>query len=198
MARELYENNIFVLTLNSKMLYVVGGNLSNVDAVRRKISDLAKEYKMSIRQMTVKEYNDAKNSEYMEGESARIFTSLIMIILSVFGIMSISAAKLLSKRREIVIRLSFGTSKRGIIFIFSGELFILFVISLLITLLIHNISIINKSEMKKYFYNFSYGLNIQSVGVLLGIIVLIFIFSCIVPIITIKKFSLRDLIGGYE
>jgi len=55
MARELYENNIFVLTLNSKMLYVVGGNLSNVDAVRRKISDLAKEYKMSIRQMTVKD-----------------------------------------------------------------------------------------------------------------------------------------------
>jgi len=190
MARELYENNIFVLTLNSKMLYVVGGNLSNVDAVRRKISDLAKEYKMSIRQMTVKEYNDAKNSEYMEGESARIFTSLIMIILSVFGIMSISAAKLLSKRREIGIRLSFGTSKRGIIFIFSGELFILFVISLLITLLIHNISIINKSEMKSIFITLAMS-QYQSVGVLLGIIVLIFIFSCIVPIITIKKFHLE-------
>lgn len=43
-----------------------------------------------------------------------------------------------------------------------------------------------------------YNINIYNIGILVIIMTLTFVLSCIAPVKTIKKFSLKDLIGGYE
>jgi ABC-type antimicrobial peptide transport system permease subunit len=194
MPQELNENNIFVLSLNSKTLYLVDSN-SNIDVVRKKIYDLSREYDMSIRQLTVSEFNHMKNFQSIEAESIKLFTSLIIIILSVFGIISISISKLLSKKREIGIRLSFGTSRTSIISVFTGELFILISISFFISMYLFSSRI--TSELQNQMGELC-NINIYNIGILVIIMTLTFVLSCIAPVKTIKKFSLKDLIGGYE
>ena len=52
------------------------------------------------------------------------------------------------------------------------------------------------SELQNKWGN--YTIFIYNIGILVIIMTLTFVLSCIAPVKTIKKFSLKDLIGGYE
>lgn len=193
LPQKLAEVNDFALTLNSKTLYIVEPT-ADIEELRKNVEVVSKKYGLSIRQLTIKEFTDRKKAEIMDAEIVRLFTSLIMIILSMSGMISVSISTLISKKREIGIRLSFGTSKTSIISIFAGELLALISISFVLSLYLFNSSLDKYQKGLGYLYS----INIYNTGFLLITIAATFILCCIIPIIMIKKFSLRDLIGGYE
>ncbi|WP_160677551.1 ABC transporter permease [Clostridium sp. C8-1-8] len=104
---------------------------TDIEQIEKDYTEKIKTHKISLD--NVKDYYRTIKKDG-ERNYTGIFYGVIMLLLSSFGIISISFSTLLKRKREIGIRFAVGAKKSNIAIMIGGELFFLYIVSGVISL----------------------------------------------------------------
>lgn len=198
---EVDKTNINSIRAKAAVLFYEVDNIKNLNETSVLITNKASILNLKISNSSIR--NDLKeyNSNFKDIFYLNLILALFIGVMSILGIAITTLSSIITRKKEIGIRIMTGASIFNIIALVIGEIFMLIFISSIISIssIIYNkIKFIKASKFNDILLNPMDNVTPKIILFSILIIMILTIIISIIPIIQIKKLQPKDLIGGKD
>ena len=194
-------NSMAYIGVRAQNLFYINDNRTRVDQTKKLIDYKIEQLKFRGECKTINEEISIYNEEVKETLKLDFFMMALLTILSCSGISTTVLSSIISRKRELGIRVSVGASVKQLKSMILLELYSLGVVSTIIAMAV---TIIDNYNQNQYYKLSGLGVNpmnnIDIKMTLLNIIIILLIITltAIIPLNRIDKLSAKELIGGID